>query len=867
MALLGVRKKKKKKEASKKGRGGGGGGWVEGKGRRAIEIELAAIGYVASSRLQERLTRCSLDELRVFRDWTCSALLAHAGGDQKHEPLFRRFPEGIPGDTRDLWWKKVLVHFLQAEGQPCLFCGRIGTTHVLDPCRHVVCDRCFDGASYSACPSCEHHVDRSSPFFKAAPERNVPEERVIFKRIDLAENLDHEARVLFVSLCERKQALSPVDREALVVIVRECKAGVLPWLPSVIPVRENVALIFGSLFLECEPALVMPHATRFMTTATDVLRFVAVLSGKDGSLLPETIFQETRHVDRERTRFWGRIAQLIGARSPGPIASTVTIPIKVRRFKVARLSRPLRRALLGILESLDSERLIEDMLRHRSYWVWVGEFLHPHEHPSRFPNAARAFQIVRKKAPDGTPAPSFETWNARLEQRIREKDVAAIVSILAERPGEFARRLDHAFRIAGDDAAAIDRILAAFTGNIRQLATPVLLTLGSHFPRRDTPAAVRVYWPKGRVAIGASGPDRRTVLPRAAIESSGRAIDAELLRRFAQKPAFQQCLIDDALRTVIVPFNERTASPAAVSLPRGSRIAVPLEKKIRLFLHWCQPEKNGRTTDLDLSVAFYDHAWRYAGVCSFYQLRFDANGKVIATSAGDLRDAPWPDGATEFVDIDRDAALALGIRYAVMVVNNYYGLPFSLLERAFAGLMLRDDLGGKHFDPRTVELKFTVGGENGVFLPLVLDLQQSALHWLDVQARGQFEMNNVETSKAAIAKLCPEMIAYFASGTRTSMFELALLHAAARCQRIVVRGESIVEFVRHSDEDVIAFHERLRSGPADRHHSPSPQPIDDEPLLAMLYRGDLDLPARSSAYVLFRERIIPSLAASDLISA
>lgn len=678
-----------------------------------------------------------MTEGRTFRDWSCPALLAHAGGDRRHIPLFRRFPEGIPADTVELWWKKVLVHFLQDESQPCLFCGRIGTTHVLDPCGHVVCDHCFDGTSYSACPSCEHHVDRSSPFFRPAPALGVPVEHVIFKRIDLAEDLEAEARALFVSLCERKQALSPADREVLAVLVREYKGAILAWLPPAIPVRENVAMIFGTLFREYDPALVLPEATRFMTTATDVLRFLAVFSGTDGSLLPETISREIHPVNENLNRFWGRIAELLGVAASVPVPHTVHVPIRIRRFKVARLSRPLRRAMLAILESLHPERMIEDMLRHRSYWVWLGEFLHPHEYAARFPNVARAFQVVRGKAPDGTPAPPFQTWYARVEQRMQEKDVPGLLTILAERPGELARRLDQALRIAGDDQAAVDRIAGVFTAHIRQLATPVLLTLGSHIPRRGTSAPIRVYWPKGRVAMGASTPDRRAVLPHTAIESIERAIRQELLRRFAEKPAFEQCLIDDALRTVMVPFNERTASPAAVSLPRGSHIAVTPGKTMRLFVHWCQPEKDGRPSDLDLSVAFYRDDWTYADVCSYYQLRVEAGNRRIATSSGDLRDAPWPDGASEFVDVHRDPALAAGIRYAVMVVSNYAGLPFSQLERGFAGLMLRDDQGGQHFDPRTVELKFNVGGENGIFLPLVLDLRESTLHWLDVQVRGR----------------------------------------------------------------------------------------------------------------------------------
>lgn len=831
---------------------------------RAVELELAAIGYVASERLRARLSTCSLDELIAFRASTVAALVTHIGGDQRHEPLFRRFPDGVPDNTEDLWWRKVLVHFLQAENQPCLFCGRTGTTHVLNPCRHVVCDRCFDGSNYSACPSCEHHVDRSSPFFTAAPDQGRPAEEVNFKLLDLGEDEEREVRKLFVRLCERKQALSPDDRQSLTVVLHSYKSRVLQWLPTTIPVRENVAIVFGILFQECRAEDVLPIARRYMTTATDVLRFIAVLSGTDGSLLRETVFKTVERTEAP-SRFWTQIARLIGASPPGPARKEFTIPLRVCRFKVAKMPRSLRRSLLGLLEGMDRQRLIEDMLRHRSYWVWAGEFLHPHEYAARFPNVATAFEVVRKKSEDGKLAPRFRGWYSRLDKAMVERDATSIVGILNERPGEFARRFDSVVRAAGTDDSAIRCVVDAFVQNVPSFATPVLLTLRSHLPRRLERASIRVCWPKGRIAKGVSSADQRRILPVQAIEPAIAAIDAELLRRFSQKPAFSQCVIDEDLRSVTVPFNERTASPSAVSLPRGSRIRVPVEQTIRLFLHWCQPAKGGRTTDLDLSVALYDEAWRYIGVCSYYHLKLTAaSGQVMAQSAGDLRDAPWPDGATEYVDLHCEPAMAQGTRYAVMVVNNYGGMPFSLLERCFAGMMIRSDPGGRHFDPRMVELKFSLDGENGIFLPLVLDVAEGRLHWLDVQSKGQFEMNNVETSKAAIAKICPELMTYFASGVRPSIYDLALLHAASRCDRVTLRGSDTRHFQRSPGEDIGAFHKRLAAG---KSLEPGKLPIlDESPALAILFRGDLELPEGSSIYTVFRERLIPTLAASDLLS-
>lgn len=521
---------------------------------------------------------------------------------------------------------------------------------------------------------------------------------------------------------------------------------------------------------------------------------------------------------------------------------------------------------LSLLDRIDGERLIEDMLRHQSYWVWVGEFLHPGEWDKRFPNVARAFQIVRKKDESGRAAPPFQTWYGRLEEAAQERKADAMLAILRERPGEFARRFDFALRVAGDDLSAVDNIVKSFIERVPALATPVLLTLRNHLPKRRERAKFRLYWPKGQIAKGVSGGDARASLPSRAIEPSIRAIDAELLSRFSKKATFPQCIVDEELRTVLVPFNERTASAAAVSLPRGSEIDVPIEKTIRLFLHWCQPERNDHSSDLDLSVALYDKDWQYLGVCSYYQLKLiSPDGKLIAQSAGDLRDAPWPDGATEFADLHSKPAMEMGARFAVVVINNYAGLPFTLLERGFAGLMFRDDAMGHHFDPRTVHLKFALSGENGVFLPLVLDLFERKLHWLDVQSTGQFAFNNVENSKSAIAKLCPELIEYFSSGIRPSMFDLALLHGAARCERVIVRGREPKNFVRRYGEERIAFHQRIVRGESDGHGLPSLQ-LNNDQVLAVLFQGNLDLPEGSSAYALFRERIVPTISASDLIA-
>ena len=97
------------------------------------------------------------------------------------------------------------------------------------------------------------------------------------------------------------------------------------------------------------------------------------------------------------------------------------------------------------------------------------------------------------------------------------------------------------------------------------------------------------------------------------------------------------------------------------------------------------------------------------------------------------------------------------------------------------------------------------------------------------------------------------------------MYGLALLHAAARCERVIVRGAGVTCFVRRPAENSVAFYDRLRSGKSDERWSDGLAP-EGPPVLAMLYRGDIDLPVNSSIYSLFCERTRPTLAAGDLLS-
>jgi hypothetical protein len=105
-----------------------------------------------------------------------------------------------------------------------------------------------------------------------------------------------------------------------------------------------------------------------------------------------------------------------------------------KKTRFAKFSRNARKGLLATLESLNAESVGEDMMRHRSSWIRLGEILHPLEYKKQFPKTASNFTKIRN---EGVP-----TFNSKIENALTVKDFVTCINLLKTRPGDFARRLN-----------------------------------------------------------------------------------------------------------------------------------------------------------------------------------------------------------------------------------------------------------------------------------------------------------------------------------------------------------------------------------------------------------------------------------------
>ncbi|MCB9528616.1 MAG: TerD family protein [Myxococcales bacterium] len=516
-------------------------------------------------------------------------------------------------------------------------------------------------------------------------------------------------------------SISATDKADVVALLAAFGDDVRALLPPRIPHKENLSVVTAALIDHPAADLLL---TPFFTGATDVLRLATSLCGGDVSLAKNT------------------------------------------RFKAIKRAR--RRLLLALLDRIADP--LEDMNRHREKWLRLGERLHPGEHRDRSPNAAAAFDKLRA-------GETGRAFNAAIEAALRTGAVARAAELLATRPGDFTRRLDHLLRRARDPMAVVRRF-AEVAGPV---STPVLLQAMVHFEHRADGNPIRAFFPKGDAAKVISVPNALPPLPEPVRRAAADACRAALTARFAALPPLGRVYVDPGLADHLVPFAQRSASKALRTLVRGSRVPLPDGgDTARFFLWWKEGLVDGKPTgrvDVDLSAALYGPAWDYMEHISWTSLR---SARFKGAHSGDITSAP--NGACEFIDLDLPSVARAGGRYVVALALVYTRHPFCALPECFMGWMSRrEPASGEVFDPRTVVDRVDLASEARICLPIILDVVDRVVVWTDVGLRSHPKWNiTLEANHSGVQHLGRAMTTL----CKPTLRDLFTLHAEARGERV-----------------------------------------------------------------------------------
>lgn len=391
-----------------------------------------------------------------------------------------------------------------------------------------------------------------------------------------------------------------------------------------------------------------------------------------------------------------------------------------RAVRVRSVPKPIRHLLVQRLGELSDGYRADTLATRQNLWRRVMRYVHPFEFAATDAEK-RALDIIHSNI-------EYRTFASEVESAFEAGELVPAVDLLVQRPGQLVARIVHLATLDGDLAylrnavaavgsrARVTQLVAAYNG----LAA---LAAGRSTVQRVTGRANFVREQRGDVS--AADAVLLQLAVRAALQSRILSLGGELV---------PDGLVVGTADSAAVSTINRDASSTDRAIERGEKFEIGGEQGVlRLFVHW----HNGPgRVDLDLGALLLDADFRQVATVDY---RSYQDNRGYATYSGDLTDAPEPDGAAEFIDIDLKAAVRVRpeARYVAMTVNSFTGQRLSTVDH-LAGAMLRSDGDrGQHFDPRTVATAFRSSNESTLVSPLVVDLVTREAIWVDTSNGSQ----------------------------------------------------------------------------------------------------------------------------------
>ena len=691
-----------------------------------FNASLSTLGFILSEDLKVELSLMSFDDFKELESDTISILSKKLGIDKKTVPLFEKFPYEMPNMNEyisTIFYDFFNIVYLGESPELKAPLTDKGCNH------NDLLKTLVNFEKSEDCPICTFQSKRNLGNF------DFPKLSQITKVTELSVAKETDIMNLFKSLVNSKTSLSSDFRDVVSDVVSVKGSKIKGLLPREFVNKENAALV-SSLIKDIKGSY--QYLISYNKTATDILRFAVACSNvedKDLSLASDKVV-----------------------------------------FKLVKKDRKLIMALLDQVAYP-----LEDLKRHQSKWLLLSKMIHIGAFRKTYKNAFKAIQTLRN---DASSIITFNTKVELLVESIAKKKLVTsnvtdellfkLSSLLSDRHGEFARRLDFMLKSASPMAQSL--IAMKFIEGVDKSSINVLLGLRKFLENRST-LDYRVFAPKGASSTMIKGDAPSGEIEKSVIKAICSSINENVSKRFLERGVFENVFIDPEIKKIIVPFALRSAASGAASMTRGSRMKIEGETDvIRFFTQWHNINKSSDYNDhvdLDLSAVIYNDNFEYETSISY--AGFD-NSKGESYYSGDETDAPGKEGAFEAIDINIPKMLEIG-RYVVMSLNSYSRQNFSLFE-ASAGYMERTEVGGgQAFEPKTVKSRFALNGEYNNCIPLIIDLKEREVIWVDMKSNPNLILapNNVLNNKLTLSETLHVFSEY--EKHKLTMLELFELHS------------------------------------------------------------------------------------------
>lgn len=577
------------------------------------------------------------------------------------------------------------------------------------------------------------------------------------ERIDLGTKED------YINMCKQlinsKVSYSSQDKTDINVILSKeslSHSGIRldKIMPETLDIKENIAYITSALVKEYGYDSVRNIVSKYFKTYTDVLRYAVALSDGDVSL----------------------------ARS-----------CKFKNFK-----RYERRMLLDMFNKLGTNNY-EDLLRHKSMFLKLGEKIHPGEYKSRYTNTFKCFDGLRNNA----KALQSKTFNSRKERAFRNKDIHTVLKLLEQRPGEFARSLNRVLLLAEEIEYNTNTVIQCFVkAAYNNVPISTLLTIANYFENRSSDNNIRVFYPKGQMAKLYARENNLEDLDIDTLVSVSELLSDLMNDMLAEKSSLGKVYIDPEIRQYVAPLKLRDMNLTNKPVERGSKFDITSDN-IRFYCHWLNAVIDEREyrTDLDLSIAMYDKDFDMTDRVSYSNTH-----TAGCQHSGDLTDAPHSKGgATEYIDIKLNK-FRKSVKYIVVTVHSFSSQPFHQLPEAFVGYMeIPEEAEIASYEPSLAKVRLDLTSEERSTIPCVIDVENRKLIWTDLGSGYSDYSRTILDNKSRTSIILESLV----KTTKPNLFELVSMNAHARGEIVDDIKEADIIFI--ADKDKLDDNDTLRS--------------------------------------------------------
>ena len=556
------------------------------------------------------------------------------------------------------------------------------------------------------------------------------------KRVNETEMFD-----LLKNLLSSNVTLSETNLKDVLTLLKYCDEKEIKELIRQIKMKETLMRIAKVQFEETGSTYAE------FSTATDVLRFIALLSG-----------------EKLNPRF-----------------------IAFKYFQ-----RPELNILISKLENVNY--LLDDMKRYRKPWRKF--FLMNGNRISfeKYPKVKQAADMLFGKFSHITKKGKFELSRNRMNE-MSDTEFEEFLASFSKYSGDYIRNLLSLVNRISEERA--EKVLKYFLDAAKEANTRLLFQVCDRILNVKSGEAGRVVNAKNNWLVL----EETIKLSDAVLQKTAEAVNYAILEKLSEKEPLGKVWIDESYQNIAMTTSEKDSNSSLRPLTRGSVIPYSSEvDTLRFFVAW----KNfkGNRVDLDLSAVKFDADFNHLGEIAYYS----HNQKGMAFS-GDITDAPQ--GALEYIDIfDIEKVKEDGTRYVLMTVRSYNGYTYKEMGTAYAGVLelsKKEAKDKKNLYSSAVRHGFALSSNTQTVNTIIVDLEKSEYIWLDMNLPTNLKRKESNyLTNAQIASL-KDLLNYFVKKEKVSMYQLLMLNAIARGEVAENVEDADVVFKKIDEDNVLAL--------------------------------------------------------------